>query len=91
MRFDTSGQFVVAVVTPAGGWSKGRPIAVIEDADKWRIADRLIPNGLSERALESFIARKFSAFTVAGKPVRRLDRPIADAARSLSGKPRLDA
>ena len=34
MRLDICGQFVVSVVTPHGGWSKGRPIALIEDSDK---------------------------------------------------------
>jgi len=73
MRLDISGQFVVNVVTPEGGWSKGRPIALIEAGDKWSIADLLIPNGLSDCALETFVAAKFSSFVVAGKPIRRLD------------------
>ena len=37
MRLDISGQFVVNVVTPNGGWSKGRPVAFIEDGDTWHI------------------------------------------------------
>lgn len=73
MRMDISGQFVVNVVTPNGGWSKGRPIAFIEDADKWQVVDLLIPNDLSDRALEDFITHKFSGFAAAGKPIRRLD------------------
>jgi len=79
MRFDISGQFVVNVVTPRGGWSKGRPIALIEDGDKWQIVDLLIPNGLSEQALETFIAHKFSSFNVAGRPIRRLSEPPVNA------------
>ena len=72
---------MVSVVTAAGGRSKGRPI-LIEDADTWRRVDLLIPNGLGEQALESFIAHKFSAFTVVGKPIRRLHRPTGEASRS---------
>ena len=82
MRLDISGQFVVNVVTPKGGWSKGRPIALIEDGDRWRIAELLIPNGLTEGALETFVADKFSCFAVAGKPIVRLDEPSLDAAKS---------
>jgi hypothetical protein len=73
MRFDICGQFVVNVVTPKGGWSKGRPIALIEEADRWSVADLLLPNDLSDAVLESFIADKFSSFAVTRKPIRRLD------------------
>jgi hypothetical protein len=75
MRFDICGQFVVNVVTPKGGWSKGRPIALIEETDRWSVADLLLPNDLSDEALESFIADKFSSFAVTQKPIRRLDSP----------------
>jgi hypothetical protein len=76
MRFDIAGQFVVNVLTPKGGWSKGRPIALIEEADRWSIADLLLPNDLSDAALESFIADKFSSFVATQKPIRRLDVPL---------------
>jgi len=79
MRFDISRQFVVNLVTPDGGWSKGRPIALIEEADKWQIVDLLIPNDLSDQALETFIAQKFSSFNIAGRPIRRLTEPTVDA------------
>jgi hypothetical protein len=82
MRLDISGQFVVNVVTPNGGWSKGRPIAFIENGDTWHTVDLLIPNDLSDAMLESFIAHKFSSFAVAGKPIRRLDEPTINALRS---------
>ena len=78
MRLDISGQFVVNVL-PNGGWSKGRPIAFIEDGDKWHAVDFLIPNHLSDRALETFFAHKFSGFVVAGRPIRRLEEPPANA------------
>jgi len=82
MRLDISGQFVVNVVRPKGGSSKGRPIALIEDGNRWRIADLLIPNGLTDRALETFIADKFSSFVVAGKPIKRLDMAALDGRQS---------
>ena len=34
MQLDVGGQFIVGVVRPSGGWSKGRPIAYIEEEDK---------------------------------------------------------
>lgn len=79
MRLDISGQFVVNVVTPRGGRSKGRPIALIEDGDRWSFADLLIPNGLCDRTLETFVTDKFSSFVVAGKPIRRIDANAVDA------------
>ena len=91
MRLDISGQFVVNVVTPNGGWSKGRPIAFIENGDTWHTVDLLIPNDLSDAMLESFIAHKFSGFAVAGKPIRRLDEPSPARGDVVSAAPRTDA
>ena len=73
MRLDIYGRFVVNVVTPDGGWSKGRPIAFIEERDKFCPVDLLIPNDLSERALEQYVAAKFSSFAAPGREIRRLD------------------
>lgn len=73
MRLDIYGQFVVNVVSPNGGWSKGRPIAFVEERDRFCPADLLIPNGLSERALEQYVVGKFSGFAKPGKDIRRLD------------------
>jgi hypothetical protein len=73
MRLDIYGQFVVSVVKPNGGASKGRPIAFIEHSDTCQPADLLIPNDLNERALERYIADKFSAFAKPGRQIRRLD------------------
>jgi hypothetical protein len=73
MRLDIYGQFVVGVVRPDGGFSKGRPIAYIEERDKCCPVDLLIPNGLSGRALEEFVASRFSAFARPGSEIRRLD------------------
>jgi hypothetical protein len=73
MRFDICGQFVLNVVAPEGGWSKGRPIAFLEECDRWVPADLLIPNGLSDGALQSYVADRFSAFATSGRPIRLLD------------------
>lgn len=73
MRLDIYGQFVVNVVRPNGGWSKGRPIAFIEEGDTSRLVELLIPNDLSERDLERYVAGKFSSFAKAGRAIRRLD------------------
>ena len=56
MRLDIYGQFVVNVVRPDGGWSKGRPIAFIEAPGVPCQADLLIPNDLSDRDLERYVA-----------------------------------
>jgi len=77
MRFDICGQFVVSVVQPGGGWSKGRPIAFIEAPDRWFPADLLIPSDLSEGALERYVADRFSAFARPGRRIRRLDETSA--------------
>jgi hypothetical protein len=74
MRLDIYGQFVVAVVTPNGGWSKGRPIAFIEDGERRYPADLLIPNALSSRELERYVADRYAAFAQPGRAIRRLDR-----------------
>jgi hypothetical protein len=73
MRLDIYGQFVVNVVSPNGGWSKGRPIAVIEEREASRCADLLIPNDLSDGDLERYVADKFSTFATPGRAIRRLD------------------
>jgi len=82
MRLDIYGQFVVNVVRLNGGWSKGRPVALIEDRGTSRQADLLIPNDLSDRDLERYVADKFSTFAKSGKAIRRLDPwPSTDATR----------
>src|SRR5262249_27412608 len=73
MRLDIYGQFIVNVVKPKGGCSKGRPIAFIEESDRWSPVDLLIPNDLGERAIEHYVADRFSAFARPGTKVRRLD------------------
>jgi hypothetical protein len=73
MRLDIYGQFVVSVVRPNGGSSKGRLIAFVEEPDMCRPADLLIPNDLGESALEKYVADKFCAFAQPGRTIRRLD------------------
>ena len=73
MRLDIYGQFVVNVVRPNGGWSKGRPIAFIEEPDKCRLADLLIPSDVGDGDIERYVAGKFSTFAKPGKAIRRLD------------------
>ena len=81
MRLDIYGQFVVGVARPNGRICKGRPIAYIEEWDRCCPADLLIPNELDGRALEAFVADRFSAFARPGRRIRRLDdateRPCA--------------
>jgi hypothetical protein len=72
MRLDIFGQFVVNVVRPNGGWSKGRPIAFIEEPDKWTLVDLLIPNDLHGRRLQEYVADQFSTFATPGKGIHRL-------------------
>jgi hypothetical protein len=72
MRLDINGQFTVGVVRPSGGWSKGRPIAFIEEEDKCvPLFDLLIPNDLDDEALARYVREKFSAFA---QPSNRTDR-----------------
>jgi hypothetical protein len=74
MRLDIYGQFVVSVVTPNGGSSKGRPIAVIEDREACHPVDLLIPNDLTTDQLQWYVADKFSTFARPGSgPSRRCE------------------
>lgn len=74
MRLDIYGLFVVSVVAPRGGRSKGRPIAFVEDGDRWSPADLLIPNGLTDSELERYVADRYASFALPGREIRRLDR-----------------
>ena len=79
MRLDLYGQFVVSVITPRGGWSKGRPLAFIEDGEGRYPAELLIPNDLNSSELACYVASKYATFAQPGKEIRRLD-PIRHAA-----------
>jgi len=73
MRLDIYGQFVISVITPSGGWSKGRPIVFVEDANGGYPADLLIPNDLTSNELERYVAGKYASFAQPGRKIRRLD------------------
>jgi hypothetical protein len=78
MRLNIYDQFIIGVVRPSGGWSKGRPIAFIEDADKCvPLVDLLLPNDLDEDGIARYVGEKFSAFCQAGKSIAVLPRHAA--------------
>jgi hypothetical protein len=74
MRLSIYDLFTVNVVRPDGGWSKGSPIALIEEGDKCvPMFDLLIPNDLDDEELALFVSDSFAAFARPGKRVVRLD------------------
>jgi hypothetical protein len=78
MRLNIYDLFMVGVVRPEGGWSKGRPIAFIEESDRCvPVADLVIPNDLDDAALAEFVGDKFTAFARPGKHIVALDAPGA--------------
>jgi hypothetical protein len=73
MRLSIYDQFVVGVVRPGGGWSKGRPIAYIEDDEKCvPLFDLLIPNELDDQDVARYVSEKFKAFAQPGKRIEAL-------------------
>jgi len=67
------------VVRPDGGWSKGRPIAFIEESDRYvPMLDLLLPNDLDDAGLVRFVADRFTSFA---RPGRRI--VLADDAPDL--------
>ena len=76
MRLSIYDQFVVGVIRPNGGWSKGRPIAYIEENDKCvPLFDLLIPNDLDDEDLVHYVSGRFAAFARPGKRVAALEAP----------------
>jgi hypothetical protein len=74
MRLSIYDQFVVGVVRPKGGWSKGRPIAFIEENDRCvPLFDLLIPNDLDDEGLVRFVSGKFTNFARPGRRIVHLD------------------
>jgi hypothetical protein len=74
MRLSIYDLFTVGVVRPDGGWSKGRPIAFIEEDDKCvPLFDLVIPNDLDDAALARYVSEKFAAFARQGKRIAILD------------------
>ena len=89
MRLSIYDQFVVGVVRPKGGWSKGRPIAFIEEGDRCvPLFDLLIPNDLDDEGLARFVSSRFVAFARPGKHIvepgrcgRRVGKPRSGSKR----------
>ena len=76
MRLNIYDLFTVGVVRPNGGWSKGRPIAFIEEIDRCvPLPDLLIPNDLDDTALAGYVGKRFAAFARPGKRIVALDAP----------------
>jgi hypothetical protein len=74
MRLNIYDLFTVGVVHPAGGWSKGRSIAFIEESDRCvPLTDLVIPNDLDDAALAGYVGERFSAFARPGKRIVALD------------------
>jgi hypothetical protein len=70
MRLCIYDQFIVGVVRPKGGWSKGRTIAYIEEDDRCvPLTGLLIPNTLDEEAMARYVGDRFRAFSLPGKRV----------------------
>ena len=75
MRLNIGDQFIVGVARPSGGWSKGRPIAYIEEDDKCvPLFDLLIPNDLDDEGVASYVSDKFRAFAEATRRATPLAR-----------------
>jgi hypothetical protein len=82
MRLSIYGQFIVGVVRPRGGWSKGRPIAYIEDDDKCvPLFHLLIPNDLDDEEVARYVGDKFDAFSEPGKSIAAIDGNSPQAPR----------
>ena len=68
MQLNIGDRFIVGVVRPSGGWSKGRPIAYIEEDDKCvPLFDLLIPNDLDGEGIARYVSDKFRPFAQSGK------------------------
>ena len=84
MQLDVCGQFIVGVVRPSGGWSKGRPIAYIEEDDKCvPLFDLLIPNDLDDEGIARYVSDKFRAFAQSGKRGASSDPTIRGASNPM--------
>jgi trehalose-6-phosphatase len=84
MQLDVCGQFIVGVVRPRGGWSKGRPIAYIEEDDKCvPLFDLLIPNDLDDEGIARYVSEKFRAFAQSGKRGASSDPTVGGAGNPM--------
>jgi len=88
MRFSIYGLFTVGVVRPEGGWSKGRPIAFIEESDRSvPLFDLVIPNDLDDAGGGGFLADRFAAFARPGKRITIVDDGQYRQVRRYNGVP----
>jgi hypothetical protein len=88
MRFSIYGLFTVGVVRPEGGWSKGRPIAFIEESDRSvPLFDLVIPNDLDDAGVGRFVADRFAAFARPGQRITLVDGSRCRHVRRYSGMP----
>jgi hypothetical protein len=88
MRFSIYGLFTVGVVRPEGGWSKGRPIAFIEESDRSvPLFDLVIPNDLDDAGVGGFLADRFAAFARPGQRISFVDGSQYRQVRRYSGMP----
>jgi hypothetical protein len=88
MRLNIYDLFTVGVVRPNGGWSKGRPIAFIEESDRCvPMFDLVIPNDLDDKALARFVAGRFAEFARPGKRTAVVDDARERQARKYSEAP----
>jgi hypothetical protein len=88
MRLNIYDLFTVGVVHPEGGWSKGRPIAFIEESDRSvPLFDLVIPNDLDDAGVGRFVADRFAAFARPGERITVVDDSHYRQARRYSGMP----
>jgi hypothetical protein len=81
MRLSIYDQFIVGVVRPNAGWSKGRPVAYIEEDDKCvPLFDLLIPNDLDDEGIARFVSDRFCAFA---QPGRRVELAVGAPSNAL--------
>ena len=74
MRLSIYDEFIVGVVRPDGGWSKGRPIAYIEEDDKCvPVFDLLIPSDFNNEEIARYVGDRFCAFAQAGRCIGTLE------------------
>jgi hypothetical protein len=89
MRLNMYDQFVVGVVWPSGGWSKGRPIAYLEEEDRCvPLFHLLIPNELDDEEVARFVGEKFGAFAQPHKQIAVLKETTVSEYLSRNGPPR---
>jgi hypothetical protein len=89
MRLSIYDLFTVGVVRPAGGRSKGRCLAFIEEGDRCvPLAELVIPNDLDDAALAAYVSNRFTGFARPGKHIVALGPPGTRRPASADRAPR---